>query len=35
MTVVATGSEVYNRAKPDEIRVSPDVFDGVWSEKGR
>ena len=33
--VVATGSEVYNRANPDEIRVSPDVFGDVWTVKGR
>ncbi len=33
--VVATGSEVYNRANPDEIRVSPDVFGDVWAVKGR
>ena len=33
--VVATGSEVYNRDNPDEIRVSPDVFGDVWTVKGR
>ena len=33
--VVATGSEVYNRANPDEVRVSPDVFGDVWAVKGR
>ena len=33
--VVATGSEVYNRASPDEVRVSPDVFGDVWTIRGR
>jgi dTDP-4-dehydrorhamnose 3,5-epimerase len=33
--VVATGSEVYNRANPDEVRVPPDVFGDVWVVKGR
>jgi dTDP-4-dehydrorhamnose 3,5-epimerase-like enzyme len=33
--VVSTGSEVYNRANPDELRVSPDVFGDVWAVKGR
>jgi len=33
--VLATGSEVYNRTNPDEIRVSPDVFGDVWTVKGR
>jgi dTDP-4-dehydrorhamnose 3,5-epimerase len=33
--VVSTGSEVYNRSAPDELRVSPDVFGDVWSVKGR
>jgi dTDP-4-dehydrorhamnose 3,5-epimerase len=33
--VVSTGSEVYNRATPDEFRVSPDVFGDVWAVKGR
>ncbi len=33
--VVATGSEVYNREKPDEVRVPPEVFGDVWTVKGR
>lgn len=33
--VVATGSEVYNRESPDEIRVPPDVFGDVWTVRGR
>jgi dTDP-4-dehydrorhamnose 3,5-epimerase len=33
--VISTGSEVYDRAKPDELRVSPDVFGDVWAVKGR
>ena len=33
--VVATGSEVYNRQDPDELRVSPAVFGDVWTVKGR
>ena len=33
--VVATGSEVYNREDPDEVRTSPDIFGDVWSVKGR
>ena len=33
--MVSTASEVYNRAKPDEIRISPDSFGEVWQIKGR
>ena len=33
--VVATGSEVYNRENPDEIRIPPDVFGDVWMVIGR
>jgi dTDP-4-dehydrorhamnose 3,5-epimerase-like enzyme len=33
--VVSTGSEVYNRDQPDELRVSPDVFGDIWAVKGR
>ena len=33
--VVSTGSDVYNRANPDEVRVSPNVFGDVWTVKGR
>ena len=33
--VVGTGSEVYDRQNPDELRVSPDVFGDVWAVKGR
>jgi dTDP-4-dehydrorhamnose 3,5-epimerase-like enzyme len=33
--VLSTGSEVYDRNNPDEVRVSPDVFGDVWAVKGR
>lgn len=33
--VVATGSEVYDREHPDELRVTPDIFGDVWTVKGR
>ncbi len=33
--VVSTGSEVYDRSTPDELRVSPGVFGDVWAVKGR
>jgi dTDP-4-dehydrorhamnose 3,5-epimerase-like enzyme len=33
--VLSTGSEVYDRKNPDELRVSPDVFGDVWAVKGR
>jgi dTDP-4-dehydrorhamnose 3,5-epimerase len=33
--VLSTGSEVYDKSNPDEIRVSPDVFGDVWAVKGR
>ncbi len=33
--VVATGSEVYNRDEPDEVRVPPHVFGDVWTVRGR
>jgi dTDP-4-dehydrorhamnose 3,5-epimerase len=33
--IVATGSEVYNRKDPDEVRASAGVFGDVWAVKGR
>lgn len=33
--VVASGSEVYNHASPDEVRVPPEVFGDVWTVRGR
>ena len=32
--VVSTGSHVYNKDNPDEVRVSPNVFGDVWTVKG-
>jgi len=33
--LVSTASHVYNRQKPDEIRVPPDSFGYIWEVKGR
>jgi dTDP-4-dehydrorhamnose 3,5-epimerase len=33
--LISTGSEVYNRARPDEVRVPPDSFGADWTVKGR
>lgn len=33
--IVSIASEIYNREKPDEIRVPPDFFGDVWTVKGR
>jgi len=33
--LISTASEVYNREKPDEVRVSPDTFGDIWQVKGR
>ena len=33
--MVSTASHAYDRAKPDEVRISPDSFGDVWSVKGR
>jgi dTDP-4-dehydrorhamnose 3,5-epimerase len=33
--MVSTASHIYNRAKPDEMRVPPDAFGDVWTVKGR
>ena len=33
--MISTASDVYNRAKPDEVRIPPDSFGDVWSVKGR
>jgi dTDP-4-dehydrorhamnose 3,5-epimerase len=33
--MVSTASHVYNREKPDEVRIPPDAFGDVWTVKGR
>ena len=33
--MISTASDVYNRDKPDEVRIPPDSFGDVWSVKGR
>ena len=33
--MVSAGSEVYNKEKPDEIRIPPDSFGDIWTIKGR
>ena len=33
--MISTASEVYNREKPDEVRIAPDSFGDVWTVKGR
>lgn len=33
--MISVASEVYNRAKPDEIRIPPDSYGDVWTVKGR
>ncbi|MDQ7851200.1 MAG: dTDP-4-dehydrorhamnose 3,5-epimerase family protein [Armatimonadota bacterium] len=33
--LVSVASEVYNREKPDEVRISPDSFGDVWTVRGR
>jgi dTDP-4-dehydrorhamnose 3,5-epimerase len=33
--LISTASEVYNRKKPDEVRVPPDSFGYRWEIQGR
>jgi dTDP-4-dehydrorhamnose 3,5-epimerase-like enzyme len=33
--MISTASHVYNRERPDEVRVSPDSFGYIWEVKGR
>jgi dTDP-4-dehydrorhamnose 3,5-epimerase len=33
--LISTASEVYNRERPDEVRVPPESFGYDWSVKGR
>jgi len=33
--MISTASEVYNREKPDEVRIPPDSFGDVWTVKGK
>ena len=33
--MVSIASELYNRQKPDEVRIPPDSFGDLWKVKGR
>lgn len=33
--MISTASEIYNREKPDEVRIPPDTFGDLWTIKGR
>jgi dTDP-4-dehydrorhamnose 3,5-epimerase-like enzyme len=33
--MISTASEIYNKEKPDEVRIPPDSFGDVWTIKGR
>lgn len=33
--LISTASHVYNREKPDEVRIPPDSYGDVWTVKGR
>ena len=33
--LISTGSQVYNRETPDEVRVPPESFGAKWEVKGR
>jgi len=33
--MVSTGSEIYNKEKPDETRISPDTYGDIWTVKGK
>lgn len=33
--LISTASEVYNREKPDEVRIPPDSFGDAWTVRGR
>lgn len=33
--MISTASHLYNREKPDEVRIPPDSFGDVWTVKGR
>ncbi|HOW27493.1 MAG TPA: dTDP-4-dehydrorhamnose 3,5-epimerase family protein [Elusimicrobiota bacterium] len=33
--MISTASEVYNRQKPDEVRIAPDSFGDLWTVRGR
>jgi len=33
--MISVASEVYNREKPDEVRIPPDSFGDLWTVKGR
>lgn len=33
--LISIASDVYNRVKPDEVRIPPDSFGEVWTVKGR
>lgn len=33
--LISVASDVYNREKPDEVRIPPESFGDVWAVKGR
>lgn len=33
--MMSVTSEIYNREKPDEVRIPPDAFGDLWTVKGR
>lgn len=33
--MISTATEVYQRERPDEVRIPPDAFGDVWTVKGR
>jgi len=33
--MISTGSELYNREKPDEYRIDPYTYGDVWTVKGK
>lgn len=33
--MISMASQVYNREKPDEVRMPPDSFGDIWEVKGR
>ncbi|HIE13738.1 TPA: dTDP-4-dehydrorhamnose 3,5-epimerase, partial [Candidatus Bathyarchaeota archaeon] len=33
--LISIASEVYNREKPDEVRIPPDSFGDIWTVRGR
>ena len=33
--MISTATEVYQRERPDEVRIPPDTFGDLWAIKGR